>query len=98
MLPSGYAPRNIGDGGAMLKADRTMALEDTLGTGLVTLLAKSLGLIDTELPEKPYRLDSDSAALPKLRETLGKGRISVTAKRDGTVRVKVPGGVIILTP
>ena len=80
----------------MLKANRTVALEDTLGTGLV--LAKNLRLIDIDLPEKPYRLDSDSAALPKLRETLGKGRISVTPKRDGTVRVTVPGGIIILTP
>ena len=82
----------------MLKANKTVALEDTLGTGLATLLAKNLGLIDFDLPEKPYRLESDSAALPKLRETLGKGRISVTPKRDGTVRVTVPGGLIILTP
>lgn len=82
----------------MLKANKTVALEDTLGTGLATLLAKNLHLIDIELPEKPRRLDSDSAALPKLRETLGKGRNSVTPKRDGTVRVTVPGGVIILTP
>ena len=82
----------------MLKANRTVALEDTLGTGLATLLAKNLRLIDIELPEKPYRLDSDIAALPKLKETLGKGRISVTPKRDGTIRVKVPGGIIILTP
>ena len=57
-----------------------------------------LRIIDIELPEKPYRLDSDSAVLPKLREPLGKGRISVTPKRDGTVRVTVPRGVIILTP
>ena len=82
----------------MLKANKTVFLEDTLGTGLATLLAKNLRLIDIELPEKPYRLNSDSAALPKLRETLGKGKISVTPKRDGTVRVKVPHGVIILTP
>ena len=57
----------------MLKANRTVALEDTLGTGLATLLAKNLRLIDIDLPEKPYRLDSDSAALPKLREMLGEG-------------------------
>ncbi len=82
----------------MLKANKTAAIEDTLGTGLATLLARNLRLIDIELPEKPYRLDSDSAVLPKLREMLGKGRISVTPKRDGTVRVTVPGGVIILTP
>ena len=93
-----YAPENIGPGGSMLKANKTVALEDTLGTGLATLLAINLRLIDIDLPEKPYRLDSDSAALPKLRETLGKGRISVTPKRDGTVRVTVPGGIIILTP
>ena len=55
----------------MLKANRTVALEHTLGTGLATLLAKNLRLIDIELPEKPYRLDSDIAALPKLKETLG---------------------------
>ena len=82
----------------MLKANRTVALEDTLGTGLATLLAKNLRLIDIDLPEKPYRLNSDYAALPKLRETLGKGRISVTPKRDGTVRVTVPVGVIIHAP
>ena len=82
----------------MLKVNKTVALEDTLGTGLTTLLAKNLRLIDVELPEKHYRPESDSAALPKLRETLGKGRISVTPKRDGTVRVTVPGGIIILTP
>jgi len=82
----------------MLKTNKTVALEDTLGTGLATLLAKNLRLIDIELPEKPYRLNSDSDALPKLREMLGKGGISVTPKRDGTVRVTVPSGVIILTP
>jgi hypothetical protein len=82
----------------MLKANRTVAIEDTLGTGLASLLAKNLRLTDIELPEKPYRLDSDSVAWPKLREMLGKGRMSVTPKRDGTVRVTVPSCVIILTP
>jgi len=82
----------------MLKANKTMALEDTLGTGIATLLAKNLRLMDIELPEEPYRLDSDSTALPKLRATFGEGKISVTPKRDGTVRIKVPAGMIILTP
>ena len=82
----------------MLKANKTVAIEDTLGTGLATLLAKNLHLIDIDLPEKPFRLNSDTDALPKLRKALGMGKISVTPKRDGTVQVKVPNGVIILTP
>jgi hypothetical protein len=58
--PERYEQENIGLEGAMLKANKTAALEDTLGTGLATLLAKNQRLIDIELPEKSYRLDSDS--------------------------------------
>ncbi len=43
-------------------------------------------------------VENTKQTLGKLREMLGKGRISVTPNRDGTVRVTVPGGVIILTP
>lgn len=82
----------------MLKTNRTVNIEETLGTGLATLLAKDLGLTDVDLPDKPHRLKTDSTPLPKLRECFGKGRISVTPKRDGTMQVKVPGGFIILKP
>ncbi len=82
----------------MLKANATVPLEKTLGTGIATLLAKNLHLIDRQLPEKPYRADSDSDAMDKLRETFGLGRMSVTLKRDGTIRVRVPGGLITLIP
>jgi len=85
-------------GSAMLKANRAVSIEETLGTGLATLLAKNMGLTDVDLPDKPHRLKTDYAALPKLRKCFGKGRISVTPKRDGTVQVKVPGGVVILKP
>ena len=69
-------------GDAMLKANKTVSLEETLGTGLATLLAKNLQLTDVNLPDKSQRLESDSAALPKLRECFGKGRISLTPKRE----------------
>jgi len=82
----------------MLNPGKTVTLEDTLGTGLATLLARNLGLVDVELPEKGHRLKSDSDALIMVRETFGKDRISVVAKRDGTVRIRVSGGIIILTP
>jgi hypothetical protein len=82
----------------MLKTNRTVNIEETLGTGLATLLAKDLGLTDVDLPDKPHRLKTESTALLKLRECFGKGRISVTPKRDGTMQVKVPGGFVILKP
>ena len=82
----------------MLKSNKKIPIEETIGTGLPTLLAINLKLFDGELPEKGKRHDSDVSSLPKIRDLFGKGKISVTPKRDGTVEIKTEGGVIILTP
>lgn len=82
----------------MLKSNRKVPIEETIGTGLPTLLAINLKLVERELPEKGKRRDSDASSLPKIRDVFGKGTISVTPKRDGTFEIKTEGGVIILTP
>lgn len=71
-------------------------IEETIGTGLSTLLAKNLQLIDFELPVSGQRIEADTESISKLRELFGKGRITVTTRDDRTFLVKVPGGEIIL--
>jgi len=73
-------------------------IEETIGTGLPTLLAKNLKLVDFELPAIGQRIEEDTESLSKLRELFGNGRITVTARDDQTFLVKVPGGKIILKP
>ena len=82
----------------MLKSNKKVPIEETIGTGLPTLLAINLKLVDLELPEEGKRRDSDASSLPKLRDVFGKGTISAIPKRNGTVEIKTEGGVIILTP
>ena len=82
----------------MLKANKKVLLEETIGTGLSTLLAKNLKLIDIDLPEKSKRHETDADALPKIQNVLGKGKIMVIPKPDGTIHIKTQGGVIIMTP
>ena len=72
-------------------------IEDAIGTGLPTLLARNLKLVDFELPDQGHRDEKDTESLSKIRELFGKGRITVTAKDDGTFFIKVPGGMILLT-
>lgn len=72
-------------------------IEDTIGTGLPTVLARNLKLVDTELPDRGHRVETDTESISKFRELFGKGRIMVTARDDKTFLVKVPGGTIILT-
>ena len=69
----------------MLKANKKLPIEDTVGTGLPTLLANNLKMSEIDLPEKGKRHDSDIEALPKIRKVLGPGKIMVTPKQDGTV-------------
>jgi hypothetical protein len=76
---------------------KTRLIEDTIGTGLPTLLAKNLKLVNFELPERAQRAKTDAESIPKLRELFGKGRIMVTARDDGSFVIKVPGGAIVLT-
>ncbi len=82
----------------MQKLNKNPLIEETIGTGLPTLLAINLKLVDGELPEKGKRHDSDTNSLPKIRDVFGKGNISVKAKRDGTFEIKTEGGIIILKP
>jgi hypothetical protein len=82
----------------MLKLEKKVPIEETVGTGLPTLLARNLKLIDGELPEKGKRHDSDASSLPKIRDVFGNGRIFAIPKQDGTIHIKTEGGVIILTP
>jgi len=72
-------------------------IEDVIGTGLPTLLARNLKLVDFDLPNQGHRVKTDTESISKLRELFGKGRITVTARNDGTFLIKVPGGMIILT-
>ena len=82
----------------MRKSNKNVLIEETIGTGLPTLLATNLKLVDGELPEKGKRHDSDVSSLSKIRDLFGKGKITVTPRQDGTVEIKTEGGVIILTP
>jgi len=82
----------------VLKSNKKIPIEETVGTGLPTLLAINLKLVSGNLPEKGKRYASDVNSLPKIRELFGKGKIAVTPKRDGTVEIKTEGGFIILTP
>lgn len=82
----------------ILKLNKKVSIEETIGTGLPTLLAINLKLFDGQLPEKGKRLDSDARSVPKIRDVLGKGKVLVTPKLDGTIEIKTEGGVIILTP
>jgi hypothetical protein len=79
-----------------MQLSKSKRIEETIGTGLPTLLAKNLKLIDFELPTIGQRIEADTESLSKLRELLGNGRITVTAPGDQTFLVKVPGGMIIL--
>ncbi len=80
-----------------LKVNKTISIDDTIGTGLATLLAKNLKLSDIGLPEKGKRRDSDMEVLPKLRDLFG-GNIKVTPMPNGSVQFRTKGGVIILEP
>ena len=81
-----------------LESNKKVAIEETIGSGLPTLLAINLKLVAGDLPEKGKRYASDVNALPKIRDVFGKGKITVTPKRDGTVEIKTEGGIVILTP
>ncbi len=82
----------------MLKLNKNVSIEETIGTGLPTLLAINLKLVDCELPEKGKRYDSDTNSIQKIRDVFGKGNMSVKGKRDGTLEIKMEGGIIILKP
>jgi predicted RNA binding protein with dsRBD fold (UPF0201 family) len=71
-------------------------IEETIGTGLPTLLAKNFKLVDFELPAIGQRIEADTESLSRLRELFGNSRIIVTARDDQTFLVKAPGGTIIL--
>ncbi len=77
--------------------NKTVSIDDTIGTGLATLLAKNLKLSEIDLPEKEKRRDSDMEVLPKLRDLLG-DNIKVKPMPDGSVQFRMKGGVIILEP
>ena len=82
----------------ILKLNKKVPIEETIGTGLPTLLAINLKLVAGDLPEKGKRHASDVSSLPKIRDVFGKGKITVTPKRGRTVEIKTEGGIIILTP
>ena len=81
-----------------LKSNKKVPIEETMGTGLPTLLAINLKLVSGNLPEKGKRHASDVNSLPKIRELFGKGKITVTPRQDGSVEIKTEGGVVILKP
>jgi hypothetical protein len=80
------------------ESNKKVPIEETVGTGLPTLLAIKFKLVAGDLLEKGKRHASDVTSLPKIREVFGKGKITVTPKRDGTVEIKTEGGIVILTP
>jgi hypothetical protein len=77
--------------------NKKIQIEETIGTGLPTLLAINLKLADGDLPEKGKRHDSDVSALQKIRNNLGSGKITVIAKQNRSFEIKTEGGVILLT-
>lgn len=77
--------------------NKKIPIEKTIGTGLTTLLAKNLKMIEMEdLPPPKERHDSDVSALVKLREVLG-DEIKVVFKPDRTIDVYTANGIIQLT-
>ena len=81
-----------------LKPNKKIPIEQTIGSGLATLLAKNLKLADSELPEKEMRINSDVDSLAKIRDLFGEEKIIVIPKQNGAVEIKVKGGIIMLTP
>lgn len=81
-----------------LKPNKKIPIEQTIGSGLATLLAKNLKLADSELPEKEKRINSDVDSLAKIRDLFGEEKIIVIPKQNGAIEIKVKGGIIMLTP
>ena len=81
----------------VLRENKTISIEDSIGTGLATLLAKNLKLSYIDLPEKEKRKTSDMDVLPKLQNFLG-NNIKVTPLPNGTVQFKTNSGTIVLEP
>ena len=80
-----------------LHVNKILSIDNTIGTGLATLLAKNLKLSDIAFPEKEERRNSDMEVLPKLINLLG-NNIKVMAMPDGSVQFKTKGSIIILEP
>ena len=95
LLPkkSGHAIEQLSE----VHVNKILSIDDTIGTGLATLLAKNLKLSDIVFPEKGKRRNSDMEVLPKLMNLLGND-IKVMPMSDGSVQFKTKGGIIILEP
>lgn len=78
-----------------IHVNKILSLDDTIGTGLATLLALNLKLSDIDFPEKEKITDSDIEVLPKLKKLLGKN-IKVMAMPDGSIQFKTENGLIII--
>jgi hypothetical protein len=93
-------PKKRGDaikGMSELNVNKILSIDDTIGTGLATLLAKNLKLSDIVFPEKEKRRDSDMEVLPSLINLFG-NNIKVIPMPDGSVQFKTNNGIVILEP
>ena len=80
-----------------LQPNIKVSIEKTIGSGLPTLLAINLRLIEGELPDKEERIVSDVDSLTKIRELFGNDDLIVNPKSNGNIEVKVKGGIIVLS-
>ena len=72
-------------------------IENTVGTGLPTLVAKNLGLIgDIKLPKKGNREELDFTSLKAIKNKFANEKITIHPKPDGSIGVKTKNGIIVL--
>jgi SEC-C motif len=90
-------PRNTITQLSQIHINKTFQIEDTLGTGLATILANNLKISDIVLPENEKRKDSDTEVLPKLIEILG-DNIKITPMSNGSIQFKTKSGIIVIEP
>jgi len=86
-------------GRSELVVNKARSINEMVGTGIPTLLAINLKLMEGDFSsDRSLWRESDDRAIPKIRDTLGKGDIRVIPKADGTVHVRTKNGVIVMTP
>jgi len=94
-----YREANLKETGKSdLVINKTHSLSEIVGTGIPTLLAINLKLMEGGLSsDHALWRESDDRAIPKIQDTLGKGDIRVIPKADGTVQVRTKNGIIVMT-
>jgi len=74
-----------------------LLIENTVGTGLPTILAMNLGLIPkVDMPEKDEIENIDISSLQLVNKMFNNEKIYVDAKHDGRIELTTKTGTIML--